>query len=445
MHAVKYLEVALGVAQTLVENTERLRAFAGCDPTTDQACVEPFVRAFGRRAYRRTLTGDETARMLALYGATATPGAANGVSAVIAAMLETPQFLYRPEPSAAADAFGAALATRLSFLIVASAPDAELLDAAESGKLDSASGLRVQADRLLASPRAGEAFAHFMEQWWELDGLTRLQKDQSLYRTWTAAMPGELARETRTFIDAAWQDTPLLSTFLSAPLSYLDTALSAFYGLPIVTGPGFVKVQLDPTRAAGMLTQGSFLAVHAKPNQTSPIHRGKFVREKLLCDPPDPPPPDIVVRPPTVDPRLSTRERFAAHTSEASCRGCHALMDPIGFAFEHYDATGRFRDTDAGKPVDAAGYLAGTDVDGELDGVPSLAKKLVQSDQVRTCVARQWFRHAFGRDATTSADTCTVEALASELANTKGDLRAVMRATVEQELFRNQRPEVPTP
>lgn len=440
LHASKYLEVAEGVASTLVADSSRLAAFANCEPTLDATCVEPFVRAFGRRTYRRPLTSEEVAPMLDLYAATATPDAAAGVRAVITAMLQAPQFLYRPEPALGGDAWGTALASRLSFLIVGAAPDADLLGAAEAGDLDDTSGLLTQADRLLASPRAGEAFAHFVNEWWELETLPSVQKDQSLYRTWTKATPGELVLETRAFIDAAWSSTPSLGTLLGAPVTYVDRTLAAFYGLAPVASDGFVKVPLDPTRAAGLLTQGSFLAVHAKANQTSPVHRGKFVREKLLCDPPSPPPPDIVVRPPTVDPRLSTRERFAAHTENPRCAGCHAMMDPIGFLFENYDAVGRWRDVDGGQPVDASGSLEGTDVDGELDGVPSLAKRLLESEQVRECVARQWFRYAFGRDATTSADTCTVGALASELTRTHGDLRAVSRATVEQELFRSQRP-----
>lgn len=445
LHASKYLDVAQSVATSFVADTARLSAFAGCDPTADAACVEPFVRAFGRRAYRRTLTEDEVSAMVALEQATATPGAADGVSAVVAAMLEAPQFLYRPEPSAPGAAFGPALATRLSYLIVASAPDETLLDAAEGGALDTTSGLLAQADRLLASPRAAEAFSHFMFEWWDLEALDGLQKDQALYRTWTSTMPQELTGETQAFLNAAWAATPSLDVIFGAPYTYLDANLASFYGATGPASSGFVEVALDPTRAAGMLTQGSFLAVHAKANQTSPVERGKFVRERLLCDPPPPPPPNVVVTPPAVDPRLSTRERFSQHLSDPSCAGCHTLMDPIGFLFEHYDAVGRWRDVDGGEPVDSTGYLVGTDVDGNLDGVPELAQTLLQSAQVQSCVARQWFRYAFGHDATTDTETCTVAALAQELANTHGDLRRVMRATVEQELFRAERPAEATP
>ena len=206
------------------------------------------------------------------------------------------------------------------------------------------------------------------------------------------------------------------------------------------------RIELDQRRSAGLFTQGAFLATHAKANQTSPVHRGKFVRERLFCTPPDPPPPDIIVRPPVVDPTSSTRERFAAHTADPRCSGCHALMDPIGFAFEHYDATGRYRELDGGKPVDASGELTETDVDRALDGVPSLAAALVESEEVQSCVARQWFRYAFGRhESASDGDACTVQTLTHALEASGGDLRVAIRATLRSELFREQRPEEATP
>jgi len=445
LHATKYLEVASSAASSLLASSARLQSFAGCDPTASADCVDPFISAFGRRVYRRTLTEDERAAMLALYATTSTESATDGISAVVTAMLEAPQFLYRAEPSAPDAAFGPALATRLSYLLTASTPDAELLDAAESGELETSDGLLKQADRLLETERAREAFSHFVFEWWDLERLPVIQKDTALFRTWDTTLPTRLGLETQAFLDAAWKATPSLEVFLGAPYTYVDSALATFYGLSQPSGTGFQRVELGPTRAAGLLTQGSFLAVQAKANQTSPILRGKFVRDRLFCDPPEPPPPDLVVSAPTVDPRLSTRERFAQHTANPECSGCHASMDPIGFAFEHYDPVGRWRDTDAGKPVDSSGSLVGTDVDGDVDGVPALAERLLASDEVRTCVATQWFRYAFGRDATTSADACTVGALVSELSRSKGNLRSVMRATVAQELFREQRPEEVAP
>ncbi|HYQ17031.1 MAG TPA: DUF1592 domain-containing protein, partial [Polyangiaceae bacterium] len=415
------------------------------NPVADADCIEPFVRSFGRRAFRRALDDEEVDALLALAATTASPGPRDGITAVISAMLQSPQFLYRVEPGADSD-FGPALASRLSYLIAASAPDEELLHAAEQGELSSESGLLAQADRLLATPQATEAFSHFMTQWWGLDQLDGLEKDLNLYRAWSAALPAAFAAETQHFIEAAWNDKPSLATFLTAPYTFADPTLADFYGYARAASTGFARVTPPAGRASGLLTQGAFLATNAKANQSSPVQRGKFIRERLFCTPPAPPPADVVVRPPVVDPRLSTRERFAAHVAEPRCAGCHALMDPIGFTFEHYDATGHYRDTDAGKAVDASGELSATDVDRKLDGVPTLAAALLESQQVQSCVATQWFRYAFGRQESASdGDSCTLSALGSALAANQGDLRAAIRATVSSSMLREQRREEPSP
>jgi hypothetical protein len=445
LHVSKYLEVADRVAEALVSDQDRLRAFASCDPVADAACVEPFVRAVGRRVFRRSPSEDEVAALLALHVATMEPSPREGVTAVVSALLQAPQFLYRVETGAGVD-FGPVLASRLSYLLTASAPDDELLLAAENGELSDDAALLAQAERLLSTPRAAEAFGHFMSQWWNLDQLDTLEKDRSLYRTWTDALPAAFAAETRHFIEAAWAEGPTLATFFAAPHTYADAELADFYGFEPASARGFQRVTPRSGRASGLFTQGAFLATHAKGNQTSPVLRGKFIRERLFCTTPPPPPPDIVVRPPVVDPRSSTRERFAAHTVEPRCAVCHTLMDPIGFSFEHYDATGRYRDTDASKPVDATGVLSRTDVDRTLDGVPSLAAALLESAQVRTCVATQWFRYAFGRqESAGDGDACAIASLSAALATHRGDLRAAMRATITSPLFREQRPQESSP
>jgi len=451
LHAAAYLDAAEQAAATLTGDAARLTAIAGCDPSGgDATCVASFIDAFGRRAWRRPLEPDEQQAMQQIYTDTADPGPTDGVAGVVAAMLQSPQFIYRPEaapqptgaatgtpPSAPLEPY--ALATRLSFLLTGATPDDTLLAAADSGRLTTEQGLLAETDRLLAGPRAVELFVHVAQQWWELDGLPTLDKDRSLYRTWTDATPDALAEETRLFLTDAWQGTPTLKTLLTAPVTFADADLATFYGLPAPAGAGYQRVDLDPTRAAGMLTQGSFLATHAKADQTSPVLRGKFVRAQLFCTPPQPPPPDIVVMPPTVDPRLSTRQRFAMHVADPLCAACHQRMDPIGFAFEHYDAAGRWRDIDGGQPVDATGMLTETDVDGALDGVPSLATRLAASDEVATCTARQWFRYAFGRSEQlqSAGDMCAIDKLAGALKGPQGDFRKMVRATVRMAAFRN--------
>ena len=448
LHAARYLDVAERVGAALAADTSRLTAFAGCDPSAgDAACMDAFISACGRRAWRRPLIDDEKQAMLRLYEATAQPSPTDGISAVIAALLQSPKFLYRPEPSSlSATALepldGYALSTRLSYLITGSGPDEPLLAAAAAGQLESDAGLLSEADRLLASDRARELFVHFASEWWELEAVANLQKDRSLYRRWTDTTSAALAEETRLFLSNVWAGPGTLSGLLTAPLTFVNTELAGAYGLPIPASTGFEQVALDPLRAAGMLTQGSFLAVHAKADQTSPVLRGKFVLAKLLCKPPAPPPPSIVVSPPTVDPRLSTRQRFAQHTVDPLCASCHTKMDPIGFAFEHYDATGRWRDIDGGQAVDASGALSGSDVDGALDGVPSLATRLARSSEVSACAATQWFRYAFGRSEQTSGDTCTIAALSRALSGPNGNFKQMVRETVRAPVFRNRAPEI---
>jgi uncharacterized protein DUF1592/uncharacterized protein DUF1588/uncharacterized protein DUF1587/uncharacterized protein DUF1595/uncharacterized protein DUF1585 len=449
LHADRYLEVAEQAAAALTGDVTAMTVLAGCDPTGgDAACVSAFVAAFGRRAWRRPLTDDEQTAMLQLYADTADPGPTDGLAGVVATMLQAPQFLYRPEPAVAGASSpqpvdGYALATRLSYLLTGAGPDQALLAAAESGELATEAGLLGQTDRLLADPRASELFVHFAAEWWEIEPLATMDKDESLYPAWTDSTPAALAEETTLFLSDAWKNGPTLAALLTAPVTFADASLASYYGLPAPGGDGYQRLALDPARAAGMLTQGSFLAVHAKANQTSPVLRGKFVRAQLLCTPPPPPPPSIVVSPPVVDPRLPTRQRFAQHTADAFCARCHTLMDPIGFAFESYDPIGRWRDTDADVPVDATGALTGTDVDGPLDGVPSLAAKLAASAEVGNCAATQWFRYAFGRSEQTSGDLCAISALASTLTGPGGDFKQMVRQTVRMAAFRNLPPEAP--
>jgi hypothetical protein len=211
--------------------------------------------------------------------------------------------------------------------------------------------------------------------------------------------------------------------------------LAGFYG---VRGPtsddAWVRVNLDPKRSAGILTNAGLLSVLAKPNQSSPVLRGKFVRERMLCQTPPPPPPNIDVTPPDLDPKLTTRERFAQHSTDPMCKGCHRLMDPIGLAFEHYDGVGRFRDQENGLPIDASGELVETDVDGKFVGVAELGKKLASSARVKDCVVLQWFRHSVGR-AETEADTCSLHTLREKFRASGGNVKQLILDMTQTDAF----------
>jgi hypothetical protein len=220
--------------------------------------------------------------------------------------------------------------------------------------------------------------------------------------------------EIERFVEhAILEDDGTLGTLLTANYSFMNAELAAFYGIDPAdapTGTEFEQVSVDPSQRAGFLTMGALMATHAGADSTSPVHRGKFVREQLMCDILPPPPNDLVITPPPLDPTKTTREQYEEIGANPDCSVCHALMNPIGFGFENYDAVGLWRDTQNGKDIDATGEIANAydpALEGTFDGAADLASKLAASDQVASCVSAQWFRFAYGRGIK-KEDSCTI-------------------------------------
>jgi hypothetical protein len=406
--------------------------------TADDACIgafiDDFIDTFGARAFRRPLDDDDRADLRAAFDAGRAEGdARSGIASVIEVALQSPEYLYRvelgaggasPASTLAVPVATFELASRLSYLFWGTMPDAALFAAAQSGQLSTADGVRAQAARLLADPQTRVTFASFYQEFLELDQLDELEKDPSIYPTYEPAIRTAFRGETLTFIDSVlWSGDARLSTLLTAPYTFVNGKLAAFYGLPPVDGTTFRQVDVDPARRGGLLTQGAFLATRAKFNQTSPVHRGKFVRERLFCTTPDPPPANLAIRPPDLDPRLTTRERFAQHSTDPFCAGCHHLMDPIGLGFENFDGVGLWRDRESDQPVDGTGQLTGTDVDGTFNGARDLERRLAGSAQV---------------------DACSLEQLGRDFHAAGGDLRKLLIAITQTDAFRYRTVE-PTP
>jgi hypothetical protein len=279
----------------------------------------------------------------------------------------------------------------------------------------------------------------FHAEWLGLDQLGDASKDQIVYPMFTPALAAAFTEETSRFVDeVVWTREGTLGALLTAPYTFGDATLAAFYGAAPPEGGGFGLITPPAAQRAGLLTQGAFLSVYGKANQSDPIHRGRFVRERMLCTTPPPPPANITVRAPDLDPRLTTRQRFDAHTSQTECAGCHVLLDPIGFGFEHYDGIGRWRDMEGGQPVDGSGALSGTDVDTPFDGAVALGAQLAKSTDVEVCYATQWFRFAYGRGET-AADDCSLSSLASAFVAAKGDVRELLVALTQTDAFRYRR------
>lgn len=436
-----------------------LSALVTCDPAAlgDEPCARQFIEQVGLRAYRRPLAAADIDRLLGVFlWGLEQHGFDTGIRLTLQAMLQSPHFLYRVELALAPEDGGKVaplsdyeMASRLSYLLWGSMPDDALFAAAAAGELSTREQVRAQAERMLADPRARDAMRHFYRQWLLLEDVEVLEKDAEIYPQWSAAVPALLATETETFVDALIWDEAAdavaggdVATLLTADYTYMNAELAAFYG--IETGPAgdaWERVALDPTRASGVLTHGAVLAHNAKPNQSSPIHRGKFVREQLLCMPLPPPPDNIAIVPPDLDPNLTTRERYSEHSENPVCSGCHELMDPIGFGFESFDGAGLWRDDENGLPIDDSGELIATDVDGPFFGVPELGRKLAASEQVHACVVTQYFRYAYGR-AEGDQDSCTITSLNQDFAAAGYDLQSLLIAVTQTDAFMYRMTEV---
>lgn len=442
-------EQYMGAAETLSAAASLdLPALLQCDPVAEgeDTCATRFVASFGRRAFRRALDAGELGHYQGLYSSVkGSFGFQTAIEAVVQAMLQAPQFLYRVELGVLSDGPVVPLsqtdvASRLSYFIWESMPDEELLAAAEAGELGSPDDIEAQARRLLADDRARQGFVDFHDQWLALNRLDSASKDPGLFPEWDDALRDAMREETNLFIERVLFDGDArLSTLLTSSTSYINGPLATLYGVDGVTGSEHVLHSLDPTQRSGILTQVSVMSIWAKRNQTSPTHRGKFVRERLLCQLMPPPPPGLMVVPPEPTPGETTRQRFARHASDPSCSSCHQLMDPIGFGFEAYDAIGRFRTEDEGQAVDASGEIFNTtDVNVTFDGAVELGQRLNGSVQVRECVATQWFRYAFSR-AETESDDCSQGMIYEAFEGSGYDIRELVVAIARSDAFRYRR------
>jgi hypothetical protein len=441
--AQSYESAAEALATTAVGH---LATLVACDTTAmgEDACASQFVATFGKRAFRRPLTTDEQSGLLTLYQSNrAAADYDNGIQAVIEAILQSAPFLYRPEFGAVARAQGTVLpltsyemASRLSYFLWGSMPDDALFAAADSDSLQTADQIATQATRMLADAKAHPAINQFFTEWLGVDEIDNAPKDPTTYADYTPQVRDAMQAETAAFSDwVMWQSDAKLGTLLTAPVSFVNASLATIYGIAGITGDTMQQVQLDPTQRAGVLTQAGVMTVLGKADRSSPVLRGKFVREKLLCQEVAPPPQNIVITPPAITPGVSTREMFTMHSQVQPCKGCHTLMDPIGFGFENYDGIGQWRSTDQGQTVDSSGTLTGSDVDGNFSGAVDLAHKLAQSPEVRDCVATEWFRYAMGRGESTD-DACSLQSLQQSFSASQSDMRQLLVAVTQTTAFR---------
>lgn len=455
--AEQYQEAAEALA---LRHQDRLLGMAaGCatdDAATCDASIPGFVEQFGLKAFRRPVEAEEVERYVALFQTGTTLGegsydGAAGVRLVAEAMLQSPSFLYRVELGAEGEAgepvelTSYELATRLSYTLWGGMPDDALFDRAAADELQDPEVLEAEARRLLSLPRARDASRNFFGQWLSLDDIETYVgaagRDPDLYPDYRPPLLPLFERETSLFTEYVVFDSgEPIDTLFTADYSIMNRELAEFYGLDAdgLTDQ-FVRVDLEPSIYSGILTQAGLLSLHAKPDRSSPVHRGHWVRESLLCQIP-PPPPDVVPEPPEIDENSTTRDQFEQHVSDPTCQACHKLMDPIGFGFENFDALGRYRSTQGGQPIDASGEVTSTsDANGLFDGVDELGQKLGNSQQVRDCVSTQWFRFAFGRSDDEEIDEAHLEVMRKDFADNGYSMLELMVATTQTDAFRYRR------
>ncbi|MCA9582748.1 MAG: DUF1588 domain-containing protein, partial [Myxococcales bacterium] len=266
--------------------------------------------------------------------------------------------------------------------------------------------------------------------------LTGVEKDPTLFPSFDAQTAADLTESMRLFIlDIFYGENPTIENLLTAPFAYVNARTAPIFGVAPVEGDDFVRVDLDPTERAGILTQPALLARHAHGDQTSPVLRGLMVRERFLCGHIPAPPDDVAATVPEIDPNLTTRQRFAQHRADPQCSTCHEMMDPLGFALETYDATGAFRSEEHGEPIDTTGMITSTRAtNGEFDDAVDLAHTLAQSEDVRSCISKTFFRFAMGTEPGPDL-SCTQGAVDEALARSGGSLRDMVLAWITSDPF----------
>jgi hypothetical protein len=405
-----------------VDSVSLAGAGAGAGPAPGDAERDAWLAAFGARAHRRPLTDQELREYAALFDAAADLGPSgdafrDGVQLVLTAMLQSPHFLYRTEESAEPDASGRIplsdweIASRLSYALWNTMPDEELFDAAEAGELRDVASLRGQAARLLADGRAHATLADLHRQLLHLDNYQNISKSTDLYPEFRPSTPASMQAEAYAFVDDVVFSQGTVHDLFTRPTTFVNADLAPIYGLDDVQGDELVRRDLDPTQRAGLLTLSGFLALEGDAYVHSPIRRGVFVNLAMTCTA-LPPPPDNVEPLPPADGQQTTRERVDQHTGEGTCGGaCHArLINPPGFAFEHYDALGRWQDDEFGLPVDSVSTWGIDNAQRTFADAVELSQLLGSSEDAHRCYAKHLLEYLEGRHAV-SEDNAMLEAI----------------------------------
>ena len=432
------------------ETLSRARVFA-CRPSSssdEDSCAREIISTLAPRAYRRPVSDIEVDVLLDFFRTGQQEGGFDaGIRLAIERLLVDPNFLFRIERDPPGLATGAVydlgaveLASRLSFFLWSSIPDDELLETAMSGQLPEPDVLETQVRRMLADGRATSLVQNFVGRWLTLQRLRDVRPDPVLFTDFDENLRDAFRRETDLFVESQLREDRSVVHLLDADYTFVNERLARHYGIPDVYGSRFRRVPLLDSRRVGVIGHGSVLTVTSYPNRTSPVQRGRWMLDNILGTPPPPPPPDtpttLVDRDADGDP-ISARDQMERHRQNPACAGCHARMDPLGFALEHYDGIGRWREVDeTGTAIDASGTFP----DGaQFDGPAGLRRLLeARIDEYLRTFTEKLLTYALGRPLT-YRDMPTVRAIVQQASEHDYRWSAFVRATVQSAPFRMRR------
>jgi hypothetical protein len=402
--------VAGPLSVTGVSETESRRKIFVCRPTAaieESVCAADIIRKLAWQAYRGPVAAEDLKDLMSFYERGRTRGDfEGGIRLAVQAILASPRFLFRIEQTPSTLKAGQTyrvndhdLASRLSFFIWGSMPDAELLKAASAGTLRTPAVFDKQLNRLLKDQRSEALATRFASQWLRLQDVDKVRPDHHWYSYWDTTLSQAMVRETELFVDSLIRDDRPVTDLLTADHTFVNERLAKHYGIPNILGEQFRRVTIADVNRRGVLGQGSVLLLTSIADRTSPVLRGKWVMEVLLGSPPPPPPPNVPLLEETNavedGKTLSTRERMEQHRKSPNCSSCHRVIDPLGLALENFDVTGVWRIRDNGVNVDPVGDL----YDGtRLDGPIALRNALLKhQDVVMLSFTESLMTYALGR------------------------------------------------
>jgi len=387
---------------------------------SSSASLRSILKTLATRAYRRPLTAPELDRLAALSQRALDGGMSveRAAQLGLTAILTSPNFLFKVEPSDAAKPLDAyQVATRLSYFLWSSMPDEELTRLAAGASLLKPEVLKQQVARMVSDPRCAAMADSFAAQWLELRKLHAMTLDKGTFPAFSEDLRDDLIAQSKAFfLDVVRNDRSVVE-FLDSNFTYANDRLAKAYGLGSVSGPEMRRVPVPPGQAGGLLSQGSFLMVTSNPTRTSPVKRGKWVLDNLLGAPMPPPPPGVgnLGDNAQILDAKTLRARMEAHRAKPECAVCHNKLDPIGFSLENYDAMGRWRDQDAGAKIDSEGVMPdGTKFAG-VAGLRSLLLK--RKDEFVQCLAEKLLTYALGRGLTSADEPLLKQAVQNARAN----------------------------